>query len=452
MYDLKIINGKVLDFDTGEEYITDIGIHGGLITCVGSCPESAKTVIDASGCVVSPGFIDIHMHEEEINNMTKPYDISNSMLLMGVTTCVAGNCGNNRQSFDEFKRFVNKHGSPVNYLSFIGHNFLRTAVGSVDRYRKSTNLQIEKMQRLLVSAVEQGALGLSLGLEYCPGIDVDEILDLCASLQGRKILLSAHYRKDARYSISSLQELIDISKLSGFPMQISHIGSCSAFGTMKESLSLVEKALTQGLDISADCYPYDAFSTFLGSAVFDPGCFELWNKSYDSIMLTEAPYVGVRCDEELFYRVRQEHPGMLVVAFVMNEMEVVEALKAPFVIVASDGLFRNGQGHPRGAGTFPRVLGRYVRQQRELSLLDALKKMTIMPARRLGLVNKGEIKAGYDADLVVFRADEVMDLADFEHPKALPKGIEYVILGGKIAVKSNKIISGKRGKFIAAKV
>lgn len=230
VYDLKIINGKVLDFDTGEEQIADIGIKEGAITCLGNCPESAKTVFDASDCIVSPGFIDIHMHEEELRTTITPYDISNSMLLMGVTTCVAGNCGNNRQSFEEFKRFVNKHGSPVNYLSFIGHNYLRSEVGSSDRYRKSTSQHIDRMQRLLLAAVEQGAIGLSLGLEHCPGIDMDEILDLCSAVEGRKILLSAHYRKDAKHSISSLQELIDISKISGLPMQISHLGSCSAFG------------------------------------------------------------------------------------------------------------------------------------------------------------------------------------------------------------------------------
>ncbi|MDP3487556.1 MAG: amidohydrolase family protein, partial [Bacillota bacterium] len=286
---------------------------------------------------------------------------------------------------------------------------MRNAVGSSDRYRKSTKQHIEKMQRLLIEAVEQGAIGLSLGLEYAPGVDMDEVLELCSAVQGRTILLSAHYRKDAKHSISSLQELINISKLSGFPMLVSHLGSCSAFGMITESLTLLQNARDQGLDISADCYPYAAFSAFLGSAVFDPGCFELWNKSYDSILLTEAPYVGLRCDEALFYRVRQEQPDMLVVAFVMNEEEVAEALKAPFVMIASDGLFRNGQGHPRGAGTFPRVLGHYVRERRALSLLDALKKVTIMPAQRLGLANKGQIKEGFDADIVIFREDDILD-------------------------------------------
>ena len=142
MYDLKIINGRVLDFDTGKDTITDIGITDGLITCIGQCLEPAKSVIDARGRVVSPGFIDIHMHEEELENKADPYDISYSMLLMGVTTCVAGNCGNNRQSYEDFRGFIDTHGSPVNYLSFIGHNYLRNAVGSVDRYKKSTRQQI----------------------------------------------------------------------------------------------------------------------------------------------------------------------------------------------------------------------------------------------------------------------------------------------------------------------
>jgi N-acyl-D-amino-acid deacylase len=450
MYSLKILNAKVLDFDTGEEKICDIGIQDGKIKCIGSCPEKAQEEIDVQGKMVSPGFIDIHMHEETIGLSSDgdDYDIANKMLLMGATTCVAGNCGNNRQSVEDFFGFIDKNGSPVNYLCAVGHNYLRNVVGNDDRYRKSTLREIKKMQALANKAIEGGAMGISFGLEYSPGVDFDEAIKLCQGIERKNILLSAHYRKDAKYGIQSIQEMMEISKTTGMPMQISHIGSCTAYGMMKESLEIIQQGIDQGVDVTADCYPYDAFSTFIGSAVFDEGCFELWNKSYDSIMLTEEPFIGVRCDKELFYKVRKEYPEMLVVAFVMNDDEIIEAIRAPFVMVASDGLLRKGQGHPRAAGTFPRVLGRYVREKKALSFMDALRKMTLIPAQRLGLSSKGQVREGFDADLVIFDPTVIVDEATFESPTLSPKGISYVIVDGKIAVRDNVILQNRLGKVI----
>ncbi len=450
MYDLKIINAKVIDFDTNSEKDCDIGIENEKIKCIGTCPEKASYEIDVKGKIVAPGFIDIHMHEEVIGLTADGdvYDIANKMLLMGATTCVGGNCGNNRQSVDDFFKSIDEKGAPVNYLSFIGHNYLRNIVGNEDRYRKSSKDEIVRMQGLANAAIKSGAIGLSFGLEYCPGTDFNEAIQLCEGLERKDILLSAHYRKDAKYGIDSIKELIDISKVTGIPMQISHLGSCTAYGMMKESLKVIEEAIGLGADILADCYPYDAFSTFIGSACFDEGCFELWNRSYESILLTEAPYVGVRCNKELFYKARKEYPNMLVVAFVMNDDEIIEAIKAPFVMIASDGLLRKGQGHPRASGTFPRVLGRYVRDLQAIPLLDALKKMTLYPAQRLGLSHKGQVKVGYDADLVIFDKEQILDGATFENPTLPPKGIEYVLIDGKVAVKNNVIVQGRLGKVI----
>lgn len=450
MHDLTIVNGRIPDFASGGDRIADIGIKGGKIVSVGNCSGDARLVIDAKGQYISPGFIDAHMHEEKIADGINGdgFDIANRMLLMGVTTCTGGNCGNNRQDIDEFFGFIDKNGSPVNYLSYIGHNYLRNAVGNEDRYRKSSDQQISRMQRLVLDAVNNGAIGLSFGLEYCPGIDYDEALRVCEPLRGKDTLLAAHYRKDAKYSIDSIKELISLSRDTGLPMTVSHLGSCSAYGMMAESLDLIQQAIDQGLDIMVDCYPYDAFSTYIGSAVFDEGCFELWDKSYDSILLTEDPYKGVRCDKELFYKVRKEYPDMLVVAFVMNDDEVIEALKAPFVMVASDGLYRCGQGHPRGAGAFPRVLGRFVREMGEFSIVEALRKMTLMPADRLGLATKGRIEEGADADLVIFDHEKIIDKATFEKPIEPPEGISYVIIDGRVAVKDKMIVENRLGKVI----
>ncbi len=449
MYDLVIKNGRLPDFEKDQLAVKDIAIKQGLIVDIGESIGSGKEIIDARGLIVSPGFIDIHMHEEVIGHSKDgdDYDIANKMLAMGVTTAVGGNCGNNRQNTKDFMDFVENKGAPINYLTYIGHNFLRNQLG-IDPYEPATKSQIEKMKEQVKIAIDQeGSIGISFGIEYSPGITYDELVEIGGAYEGQA-LLSAHYRRDADGAIESIKEMINISKDTKKPMQIAHIGSCSAFGHMKASLELIQKARNEGLSIAGDCYPYDAFSTRIGSAVFDDGCFQTWNKSYDSILLTEEPYKGKYCDEQLFKKARKEYPQMLAVAFVMNELEVIEALQAPFIYVASDALMNKGQGHPRGAGTFPRVLGKYVREQGNLTLLDALKKMTYLPAQRLGLNQKGQVKEGMDADLVIFDENRIIDRATFTEPAQAPRGIEYVIVKGNIGMKKGQMIHSRLGTLI----
>lgn len=449
MLDIKIVNGKIIDVENKTAREGDLGIKDGIISDIGSVPAQAKVVIDAEGKYVSPGFIDIHMHEEDFSLTKKQeYDISDTMLNMGVTTCVAGNCGNNRQSILELYDFVNEKGNPVNYLTYIGHNFLRVEAGNTDIYKRSSKEQIEKMQRWVKEAVDFGAIGVSYGLEYCPGIDTEEAVAITKEIQGRDdLLLAAHYRKDAIHALDSINEMAYIGREAKIPFQISHLSSCSAFGNMKEALDLIQDIRDKGTDIMVDAYPYDAFSTYIGSAVFDEGCFETWGKSYYAIMLTEDPYKGVYCDKELFEKVRKEYPKMLVVAYVMNEEEIIEALNHPLVMVASDGIYRNHSGHPRGAGTFPRVIGRFVRDMKVMEFFDAISKMTYMPAQRLKLNRKGLLKEGYDADITIFDYNTIIDKATFQEPQLRPEGIDYVILGGKLAIEKGKTVNNTLGKF-----
>ena len=452
MTDLVIKNGRVVDFESGTIRVCDICIEDGKISFVGKWHGEGKKIIDAKGNIVSSGFIDIHMHEEVIEKGISGdvYDIANYMLLMGVTTCVGGNCGDNYMKVKDFFEYIDKNGSPVNYLLYSGHNTIREKIG-INRYKSATKSEIYKMAKYLKEDFDNGAIGISFGIEYSPGVTKEEIVNVTNILNDYDIILAAHYRKDAIYGLESVKELIDISNVTKKPMQISHLGSCSAFGYMREALAEIERAVKSGINVKADCYPYAAFSTKIGTSVFDEGCFENWGKSYQDILLTESPYKGVRCTKELFYEVRKRYPEMIVVAFVMNEDEVVEALKSPYVFVASDGLYRKGQGHPRGAGTFPRILGKYVREDRSLTLIDALNKMTKLPAERLKLKNKGQIKEGMDGDIVIFNPDTIIDCATFVEPTLPPKGIEYVIVGGEIAVKGNKIINNRLGKSIRRK-
>ncbi|MEI7463549.1 MAG: amidohydrolase family protein, partial [Candidatus Taylorbacteria bacterium] len=364
---------------------------------------------------------------------------------MGVTTGVAGNCGILRQDVGDFLRFIDAHGAPINYASFVGHAYLRAKAGNEDLYAKTSGVAFDRMKLMCNRALTEGAVGISFGLEYAPGTDTDEAIKLSNAVKENVFLLSAHYRKDVDQAVPSVRELIEISRETDLPMQISHIGSCAAFGQMSDTLSLLGEAVKSGVDIAADCYPYAAFCTMIGSAIFDEGCFESWGCSYDSILLTESPYRNVRCDKKLFYKVRQEFPDMTAVAFVMDENEVAEAIRSPLVMLASDGIMRKSQGHPRAAGAFPRILGRYVRKMKVLTLMEALRKMTSMPAERLGLKRKGRIAEGMDADLVIFDPLTIIDNATFDSPAEMPSGIQYVILDGKIAVHNNQILRNRLG-------
>lgn len=448
MLDIKIVNGSVVDFENNTFINADIGIKYGKIVKIGKVSEDAINIINAKDKIVSPGFIDIHMHEDLINSENRDYDIANKMCLMGVTTAHGGNCGINMGDTKEFINFVKKNGSPINYIMSIGYNSLREKIGVVDNYREATDEEIDKVCKLIKDYENLGVVGLSFGIEYSPGITFEEMLKVSSCIKDSNLFLSAHFRCDCDQAIDSINELVDLSRKTNLPMQISHLGSCSAMGMMRESIDLIQDAIDEGLDITVDCYPYDAFSTFIGSAIFDEGCFERWGKDYDSLLLTEGDYKGVRCDKETFYNVRENYPDMLAVAFVMNEDEVSECIKAPFVFVGSDGLFNNSQGHPRGAGTFPRLLGKFVREKGELSLIDALKKITYLPAKRLGLESKGKIKVDMDADIVIFDENKIIDKATFENPTSAPEGIDYVIVNGQIATKNNKFINNRAGMYI----
>lgn len=452
MYDLKIINGKIVNFKENNFQEGDIGIINGRIVAIGKLAEEAQKVVDAENNIVSPGFIDIHMHEERLKyEIEDAYDIANKMCLMGVTTAHGGNCGINLQEPKVFMEYVKKNGAPVNYIMSIGYNYLREKIGITNHYASVSEQETLRLIKLINEYIDLGFVGVSFGIEYSPGITFNEIVGACKGIKNKKVLLSAHYRSDGDTAIESVEELINISRITGYPMQISHLGSCSAMGKMNESLKVIDQAIKNGIDVMADCYPYEAFSTFIGSAVFDDGCFERWNKSYDSILLTEGKYKGLRCNEELYNKVKKEYPETIAVAFVMNEDEVVECIKATFVFVGSDGLFNNSQGHPRGAGTFPRVLGRFIADKRIMSLIDGLKKMTCMPARRLGLTEKGSIEVGMDADIVIFNQDKIKDKATFENPSLAPEGINYVIINGVIAVKDGILIDKRAGRFIESR-
>ncbi len=450
MIDIKIVNGKLLDMDEHRLVETDLGIKDGKIEKIGPIDEEAKMTLDAEGAIVSPGFIDIHMHEEELQLTEDGTDISIPMLRMGVTTAVTGNCGNNRQDIRALRDVIEKRGNPVHYMSYVGHNSLREKAGNLTTLEPSTPEQIEVMRQLVNENIEDGAIGVSFGFEYSPGTSMEEIIGVTQDIRDRKdLLLSAHYRFDADRALESIEEMAEITRRTGIPFQIAHISSLSAFGNMQEALDMIVRLREEGLDLMVDAYPYAAFSTRIGTEVFAPGCFERWGKTYSDILLTEPPYEDQPATKETFEDARKNYPEMLAVASVMREDEIVLALQHPLVMVASDGIYRNHKGHPRGAGTFPRFIGKYLRDDKILDFFEGMKKITRMPAERLHLKNKGEIKEGYDADLTLFHYDTIIDKADFgSTSQEPPEGIEAVIVDGRLALHKGKLLDTKAGKYL----
>jgi len=450
MLDILIKSGQYPDYEKGKMVNGDIGIKDGKIVRVGRIEESAEKIIQAEGKIVSPGFIDIHMHEENFINEGEDYVISKMMLKMGVTTCLGGNCGLQHQSVKDFKDVISRlGGSPVNYMLLAGYNSMRSSFG-VGRYEVSTKKVTKQIAEKLKDEIKNGAFGISFGLEYDPSISLEEVLTALEEQPQDDIFVSIHYRDDSAGSSEAIKEMIDIASLSGRKVQISHLSSCSAMGQMKDALKEINDGIAQNPKLNYDTYPYNAFSTHIGSAVFDDGCLERWNKSYDSILLTDDPYKNRFCDKNLFETARKEYPEMLAVAFVMNEEEIIEAICNSNGMIASDGIINNGNGHPRAAGTFPRVLGKYVRENGCISMIDALRKMTFEPAKRLGLTEKGQIREGFDADITIFDPKTINDGATFEEINIEPSGIENVIINGDLALNQGKVINDRLGRFLSS--
>ncbi len=443
-----IENGLVLDPAHHVQSPLNVILEGGrIVALTRQRPQGEFRSIDATGQVVCPGFLDIHMHEAPSADLQDlEHSIFGCMLRMGVTTVLAGNCGENVLPPREYFRLVSG-GLPVNLCMLAGHGSARETAGFRDKYATLSSSEIRQVSSVLQDWLDAGCFGISYGIRYYPGMNREELLETARLCQRDHLLTAAHVRDDAAYIFESIDEFLEVGRAYGLPMQISHLGSMGGFGQMAGVLAQLDEARLQGLDVMADCYPYSAFSTEIGETTYDPGFLQRYHCDYDAIVLCDGPYQGRRCTKEIFEELRRTAPDTITVAHVMKPEDVAMALHHPGVMLCTDGLMHARQGHPRAAGSFPRLLAEYVRSG-TLSLYDAVEKMTAMPARRLGLSRKGNLRPGSDADLVIFDPETIQDRATFAAPDLAPEGISYVFLGGEIACDHGVIQQDRLGRVL----
>ena len=443
-----IHGGRVIDPANRVDAKLNLLVEDGRVAWVGTGMPEADQTIDATGKIVSPGFIDIHMHEDPVGEDGKiAFDISNSMLRMGVTTAAGGNCGINVYDPVEYLALVDKDGAPVNMVMFAGHEYFRKAAGAEDIYAEATESQKRLMEGAIRTALENGCAGVSFGLRYVPGANKDEFYRAAACCQKGNKLIASHVRDDADGIFDAIDEFCAAGVAFGIPVQISHIGSMGGFGQMQQVLRQIDEYKLNGLDIAMDCYPYFAFSTRLGTPTYDPGWLDRYHCDYGVLEFCEGKYKGQRATKETFDEMRRDFPQCITVCYVMKEEDVRLAFRHPAVMLGSDGLLNNGQGHPRASGSFPRFLAEFSRNG-NLSLYDAIEKTTAMPAQRLGLANKGRLNVGADADITIFDYEKIRDGATFSEPALPPTGIDYVLIGGEVAAKDCRIVKANCGKAI----
>lgn len=442
-----IFGGRVIDPANGVDDSLNLLVENGKIAWVGKETPDADRRIDATGKIVTPGFIDIHMHEDPVKDGDIEQCIFHMYLRQGVTTAVGGNCGINVYDPSAYLTIVDEKGAAVNVAMFAGHEYFRKAAGATDIYALATEEEKAEMEKNISSALENGCVGVSFGLRYVPGANKDEFFRAAKCCVPGKKLIASHLRDDADGVFAAIDEFCEAGVEYHLPVQISHIGSMGGFGQMSQVLAKLDGYRAAGLDMAMDCYPYFAFSTRIGTPTYDPGWLDRYHADYDVLEFCEGKYKGQRATKETFDEVRRDFPECITVCHVMKEEDIRTAFRHEKVMLGSDGLMNNGQGHPRAAGSFPRFLSQFAGKS-GLRLFDAVKKMTADPAERLGLENKGRLNVGADADITVFDPETVKDGATFEAPAKAPQGIEWVLLGGEIALEHGQIINDRMGKAV----
>jgi N-acyl-D-aspartate/D-glutamate deacylase len=444
-YDLVITHGRVMDPESGLDADRNIGIRAGKILAISSEPLEGKQTIDVKGLVVAPGFIDLHEHGQEPRNYEfQAHD--------GVTTSLELEAG----TADVDQWYARREGkSLINFGVSVGHIPVRMKimkdpgaflpVGDA-AHREATIAELRQVDNDIEVGLKRGALAVGMGINYTAAATHDEIVEVFRLAAKHGASVHVHLRHagllEPTTGLVGIEEVIAAAAATGAPLHVVHITSMGLKNTPL-LIAMVKGARERGLDVTTECYPYTAGSTQLESAIFDPGWQDRQGITYKDIQWTKT---GERLTAESFEKYRKE--GGTVVIFSIPEEAARTAVADPIVMIASDGMPLSGAKiHPRGQATFSRVLGHYVREEKALDLMTALRKMTLMPAQRLEkrapmFKDKGRIRVGADADITVFDANRVIDKATFEEPLQYSEGIQFVLVNGVPVVKDGQLVDG----------
>ena len=466
MADTVIRNATIIDGTGAERFTGDVTVEDGHISEVGSSSSAAAVEVDATGLVLAPGFVDVHTHDDGalLQHPDMAFKIS-----QGCTSVVAGNCGfsaipavpgentldlsgvqANWSDLDGYRQNVENSGPALNAMMLVGHNTIRSLEMGNER-RAPNDQELERMQQHVELAMEQGACGFSTGLVYRPGrwSDTDEILELAKIVAPFDGIYATHMRNENDHLLEAVDEALEIGTKAGVAVQISHHKAAGErnWGKVEESLAKVDAAVAEGAEVTLDVYPYTAGSgpmvqyfdidnpnLELAQAIQLASCPAF--RHYEGRMLVDiAAELGITAPEAVRHVLTApDGKKTICIQHVMDEGDVVSNLRHDRVMIGSDGLpDLTGRPHPRLFGTFPRVLGRYVREQGVVDLENAVRRMTSLSCDVHGLSGRGRITEGNWADLVLFDPDVVIDVASYEDPKREAVGIRNVWVNGHLA-------------------
>ncbi len=443
-YDLVIEGGRVIDPETGLDAVRNVGIRDGKIVRVSSELLNGQRVIHGGGLVVAPGFIDLHQHGQDMaSQRVKALD--------GVTTALELEIG--APDVAQFLKSKEGH-SLIHYGTSASHVAARAAVfgaplpaGTIlPKSGPATDLpatpeQIEAIRQRLRAELDAGGLAVGMGIQYTPGATRLEVIDMFRLAAERGLPVYTHMRSAGRVepgsSIEAVSEVIGAAAITGAALHIVHINSTCLRDSL-ECLAMVEGARARGLDVTTEAYPYIAGMTAVNSALFNPGWREKLGIDYGDLVL---PDTGEHLTKERFEKLHNSSKTQWVLVYANTQEVVDKVIPNPLVMIASDGL----EGHPRNAGTYSRVLAQYVREKGTVTLMDAIRKMSFMPAEMLerstpAARRKGRLQEGCDADIVVFDAATISDRATFERPMEPSVGVRYLVVGGTLVVDEGKIV------------
>ena len=496
--DILIINGKIIDGTGNSWYYGNVAIKDGKIIAIGrEVNMPAAKTIDARGLIVAPGFIDVHTHLED--DEAKNPNATN-FILDGVTTCITGNCGSSATDIGKYLRYIDSLKLSINVAALIGHNDVRKAVmGRANR--DATPEEMSRMEQIVDKAMQDGAVGFSTGLIYIPGTytKTPEIVALAKIAARYNGVYASHMRDEGDSVTQAIEEALTIGREAKIPVEISHfkLSGQQNWGRSKETVPMIEAARREGIEVTIDQYPYTASSTSISTLLPD----EVLADGQDSIKARlqrldirkqvtdhiiarlkkrklkhlsyavvanyppDTSYNGKSIEEINLamgrrHKVKEEaktvmdlmmNGGASAVFHGMSEEDVKRIMQYPFNMFASDASIRVlgvGMPHPRGYGTNARVLGKYVREEKVLSLEEAIRRMTSLPALKFQLKDRGLLREGYAADIVIFDEKEVQDLSTFDNPHAYSKGFRVVIVNGVLTVENGQHLGVRAGRAL----